>query len=492
MSILEIGTSGLLANQRALDTIANNIANASNPNYNRQETIQATRTPINMGYGFVGTGVDIVSVKRSVDTFLVDSMRVQQSSFNQVDTYSRITNQVANLLADSSIGISESLNSFFSSLQELSNDPASVPARQLLVSNAQVLEDRFNGLAGQITQETQNVNSEMSQIVTDINRIAGNIADTNTRIIGLSGSTDSTPNDLLDERDALILELSKYVEVSTNTQEDGSINVFIGNGQTLVIGGNVNSLTIRPDPLDASNVDIAIAAGSGSQPITNSISGGKLGGLLQVREAVLEKTQNSLGLIATTVAATLNDQHKLGIDLNGELGVNLFNDVNDINVQFDRVSASTSNVGSGIFRASIDTIPRPNTETVQVFSNSTNILDTGNLTPLATGQLTINGVNIRPTIAADDIVSSSDNAASAIAIASAINASSSQHGVVATAQTNTLGLGQFTAGAFAAGEFQINGVNIVTAGTDASILVQDINAVSTQTGVIARNDGNGR
>jgi flagellar hook-associated protein 1 FlgK len=489
--ILQIGTAGLLANQRALDTIAQNIANSSNPDFNRQETQMGTRMPINMGFGFLGTGVEVTQVRRVVDGFVTDSMRGQQSNFSEVETFSRFTEQVANLLADSSIGISDGLNNFFSSLQELTNDPSSVPARQLFISNAQVLENRFHGLSGQIENQKQNANSEISQIVTEINRIAANIAESNVQITSAGGSSAAAPNDLLDNRDALILELSQFVEVTTTSQEDGSLNIFIGSGQNLVIGGESTQLRAQPDITDASKIDVAVVTNNASQVVTGSLSGGKLGGLLQVNNLVLDKSQNALGRIATTLALTLNDQHKLGVDLNGELGVNLFNDVNDLSVQFDRVLASSSNIGNGLFRASIDSISRPGTDAVQVFSDSTSIVDVGSISGLNTGVLSLNGINIRPTVAGDDTVSSVDNAASGIAIANAINASTSQHGVLASVKANNLSLGQFTPGAFAAGEFQVNGVNIVTAGTSNSILVQDINAVSTQTGVTADAiDGN--
>ncbi|HRE31975.1 MAG TPA: flagellar hook-associated protein FlgK, partial [Candidatus Berkiella sp.] len=257
--MLSIGTTGLGAAQKSLDTISHNISNANTPGYSRQTTLLAARESVQMGQSFTGTGVDVRGTRRIVDNFLTSSLQNQQSNYSEFDSYSQIINQLDNVFSDPSTGISNVLNSFFNSIQDLNASPDSASARQLLLSQAQVLETRFLDLSERISSQFYNINTQLNGAVNQINSLSEQIAQINVKIVNTSSNAFAeAPNDLLDLREELVLQLSQYVSTSTTIQDNGSMNVFIGNGQAVVMNGTNNRLTAFPNTLDATRTDIAI------------------------------------------------------------------------------------------------------------------------------------------------------------------------------------------------------------------------------------------
>ncbi len=488
--MLNIGTSGLLTAQRSLDTTANNISNVNVPGYNRQVTLVGTLTSSQVGNGFSGAGSAVIGTQRIVSEFILQSMRLQQANLNESESYYDIVHRIDNFFSDPSSSITDGMNTFFNAIQEVTNDPSSIPARQVLLAQSQILQSRFNQMSAQITNEVANINGRLSQNVGEINSISTQLALINNRLMNIGNSSFATaPNDLLDQRDQLILDLSKHVNVSVNYHDNGSADVFIGNGQMLVLGTQVNTLAVKPNQFDASVYDIAIRNGNFDQVITDNLSGGQIGGLINVRQNIIADALNSLGRIALSFGSTFNEMHKKGLDLNGDMGIEMFNDINDAFVCMDRVKKSDGNTGNAVLSVSIDPIALP-AESVINYSTASNIVDAGTLAPLLSGMLTINGISISAATLSNDTVSTSDNLGSAIAISNAINAKSNQHLVNAQAQENSLYLGNFTPGALAAGNLAINGVSVLSTGVSEAVLLQDINALSSQTGVMAYGDGN--
>lgn len=489
--ILGIGTSGLMAAQKSLDTISHNISNASSPGYSRQVTLLSARDSVQMGASFSGTGVEVNGTRRIVDQFLTTNLHLQQANYSEFETYSGVINQLDNIFSDPSTGITAVLNTFFNALQDLNANPDSSSARQLLLSQSQVLENRFNDLNQQITSQYNNISTQIRGAINEINGIAEQIAKINVKIINTGTNTFvEEPNDLLDLREQLVLDLSKYVSTSTTVQDNGAMNVFIGNGQALVINGNFNRLTALPNATDATRTDIGIVSQSSTEVISSNIKGGKVGGLLSIQNDVLTPSQNALGRIAITLSSTFNDQHKKGVGLNGELGTDFFSDPNELSRTLARSLKNRSNNGNAIFSVSIDPITLTNSST-QVNTAASGLVNSGTLLPLTFGMLSINNVTIRATVPADDPYSTSDATGSAIAIANAINTSRASHQVTATPEQNVFYLGQFTPGALNVGELVINGINIVSTGANEATLLQDINALSLQTGVKAFGNGSG-
>ena len=324
-NILSIGKSALIAAQVAIDTTSHNIANASTVGYNRQTVIHAALPGQNMGYGFIGKGTEIADVTRVYSEFLGTQVRSAQTSYSRLDAYYRQISQIDNMLADPTVGLSPSLQTFFNSVQDVASSPDSAVTRQSLLSSAGTLVSQFRNLSDQLTEMYDAVNSQVKASTTRINSYAQQIAALNEAIDrSMAVTNGAAPNDLLDKRDQLLADLSKEVRV-TVVKQNTSYDVYIGNGLSLVVGGRAYELTNVASPTDPSRLEVAYKSNDVTTILSeNVISGGNLSGLLEFRSQTLDLARNSLGRIATVLASTFNEQHALGMDLNGAIGGNFF------------------------------------------------------------------------------------------------------------------------------------------------------------------------
>ncbi|MDO9244022.1 MAG: flagellar hook-associated protein FlgK, partial [Rhodocyclaceae bacterium] len=325
--IFNVAISGLNVAQAGVLTTGHNIANASTPGYSRQRIVQTTNTPQFTGAGFIGKGANVESIQRVYNQFLTSQVLSAQSGAAQADSYLAQIRQIDNLLADPSAGLSPAMADFFKGVQEVAANPASLPARQAMLSASQSLVARFQSVDQRLREIREGVNSQITSEITLINSYAKQIADVNQRIIVAQAAGPAVPaNDLLDQRDQLIAELNKEIRVTTQTQNDGTFSVFIGNGQPLVVGALNYTLQAVAAPDDPERTIVALRSPTGTTVnIPESLlSGGKLGGLIAFRAESLDPVQNALGRIALTLATNFNDQHRLGQDLTGVLGGNYF------------------------------------------------------------------------------------------------------------------------------------------------------------------------
>lgn len=327
MSIFSVGSGALNAAQAGLLTTGHNIANSSTPGYNRQVVVQGTNIANLTGAGYIGGGTHVQAVQRIYDQFLGRQILSAEAGVAEMDSYLAQIQQMDNLLADPDAGLSPALANFFKGVQEVAANPASIPGRQSMLSAAQSMVARFQGLDQRMSEIRDGLNSQIRSQVEAINTYATQLADINQRIIiAESGSSSQVPNDLLDQREQMVRELNQIVRVSTVTQSDGSFNVLIGNGQPLVIGSLAYSLRAVVANDDPERFTIAMQ-GVGGTLLTlpeSQIAGGALGGLLSFRSESLDPAQNALGRIAVTMAQNFNDQHRLGMDLTGALGTDFF------------------------------------------------------------------------------------------------------------------------------------------------------------------------
>lgn len=350
-SILNIGASGLAAAQAGLLVTGHNIANAATPGYSRQGLEQSTNTPQFLGGSYFGQGTNVSAVKRIYSQFLAAEVASAQTRAAELDTHSSELAQINNVLADPNAGLSPALQELFDAVQDLAADPASIPARQSVLAAGSGLANRFHSLDERLDQLRTGVNSQIVSVVDSINAAARQIAALNERIVRAQAVSGGRPaNDLLDQRDALLAELNGQLRVTTSAEGDGSLNVFVGNGQPLVVGVQASQLQAIQDPLDPGRLDVAFALPTGgSVPLQESaLSGGTLGGLLRFRTESLDSAQNALGRIALGLAQTFNAQHRLGQDLNGALGGDFFV------MPAARVYSGTSNSGTAVLATVID------------------------------------------------------------------------------------------------------------------------------------------
>jgi flagellar hook-associated protein 1 FlgK len=324
-NLLNIGKTGLYAAQAGLATTGHNIANASTPGYSRQNVVQSSSTAQDFGYGFVGSGTQISEIKRFSDEFLNTQVRTAQASSSALDAYGAAATQVDNLLADTDTGMSPALQDFFKSVQNVSANAGSTPSRQAMLSNAQTLATRFQGLNGQLAEIRSRTDGQIESDVVSINSYAKQIAGLNDQIAKLSTGTGNAPNDLLDQRDQLVLELNKQVKATVVAGENNTVTVSIGAGQPLVVGAKSFELATVPSPTDPSRVAVGYRNGNSVNLLPESaLTGGELGGLLEFRSGMLDAAQNGLGRLALTIAASFNAQNHLGQDSTGKMGGDLF------------------------------------------------------------------------------------------------------------------------------------------------------------------------
>lgn len=328
MSLLSIGKSGLLAAQVGLSTTGNNITNANTAGYNRQVAIQGDTGTQYQGFGYVGTGTEIVAVRRYYDNFLATSLRNAEANQAALDTYSQQISQVDNLLADPTAGLSPALQDFFSGVQDATANPASAAARQSMLSSAESLASRFQAMSSRLTEMSAGVNSTITSTVNEINAYANQIAEINNTIAGLTTSS-AAPNDLLDKRDQMLTELNKLVKINVTTGDNNMLNVQFGSGQPLVVGNKPFQLATASSPTEVGRITIGYQSPNGNfSTLPDAVfTGGQLGGIMEFRTDALDKAQNALGQIAAGLATAFNAQHVLGQDQNGDLGGNFFNPI---------------------------------------------------------------------------------------------------------------------------------------------------------------------
>ena len=325
--LFQIGLSGLRAAQTNLSVTGQNITNVNTPGYSRQTAIQNT-TPANFtGAGYIGTGAKVVDIQRVYNQFLTDQVRASTSTAAANEAYRVQIEELNSTLSSSAGGLTSGMQGYFDALQTAIEDPASLPARQLFLAEAGGLAGRFNSLNDQLSTQNRYINGQMTTIAQQATRLAQSVADYNGAIAKATAN-GHTPNDLLDARDEVLRELSDLVGVTVVKQDDHGINLFVGSGQPLVVGNQAAKLEAAPGRADPSRVEISVVTGSQAQEVTSLLSGGQLGGLIDYRDEVLGQAQNVLGQLALALASETNQQLGKGLDLNGEVGRPLFNDIN--------------------------------------------------------------------------------------------------------------------------------------------------------------------
>jgi len=379
-NLLGISLSGLNAAQLSLETASHNIANVNTDGYSRQRVELGTKPADFTGAGYVGNGVSVETVARSYDQFINNQLISSNSAYSESNALSTLASQVDNIVANESTGLSPVLKSFFKSVNEVANNPTSIPARQVMVSEANSLAQHFNTMAGQFTSLVDQTNIQLQGSIDDINTYAQNIAQLNAQLQNGSNQTAiaHSSNDLLDKRDALVAKIAEKISVTSIQQQDGSLSVFIGSGQSLVLGAKSATLTLAGSSSDFSHKNILV----NGLDVTSKITGGELAGTLKFRDQVLEPAKQQLGLLAAGFAVEFNKLHATGFDLNGVAGTDFFS--------------------LGTPALTVPTIPAPNT--VGTASTVYDPTTTGQLYP-SDYQLSYDGTNYSLTRLSDNTVS---------------------------------------------------------------------------------------
>jgi flagellar hook-associated protein 1 FlgK len=321
--VFGISVSALQAFQQAINVTSNNVANASTPGYDRESVNLTEAIPQSNGAATVGAGVAVLGINRAFSQAAANQLNTSQSTLGQLSALQNYSSQIDNLFGTTVGGLSTALQGFYGAFSDVANNPTSTASRQALIGQAQSVAGSFQNASGELNSLNNDVNSRITADVTQINSIAKAISTLNNQIVTSTGQNGGQqPNELLDQRDQLVSSLSQLVGISTTTDTNGALNVFVGNGQPLVLQGQVTSLTTVANPFNATQLEIGNTASSAI--ISSNITSGDLGGLLAARTQVINPALNQLGQIATALSQTVNSQQAQGLDLSGNLGAPIF------------------------------------------------------------------------------------------------------------------------------------------------------------------------
>lgn len=346
--ILNTGKSALFAFQRALATTSHNIANVNTEGYSRQrvdmEAVQPNAGLINQA----GSGVQVVAIQRMQDQFATARVNSSTSAYEEQKTHHAMASRLDNLMASEGSSVAPAMNDFFNSLQDANSDPSSIATREVVLDRAEQLAQRFKSLQGQFDDTSSEVNERIKGAAEAVSDLGQSIADINKRITSISDARNTEgANDLLDQRDQLVTELSKYVDIDTTLQENGALNVFMGKGITLVVDNFAQQVKAVPDDTYPDRMQIQVGSDGNEKNISARLQGGEIGGLSEFVNQTLQPAMAELGRLALTVADTVNQQHALGIDINGEAGGDIFE------LAEPQIYATSNNTGSGVLSAEI-------------------------------------------------------------------------------------------------------------------------------------------
>jgi flagellar hook-associated protein 1 FlgK len=322
--VFGITISALQAFQTALSVTSNNIANANTPGYAKETAELTNAVPQSDGSAPIGAGVEVAGISRAFNQLSATQLNTSQSSLGQLNSLQTYTNQIDNIVGTTAGGLSTALQNYYSAWSTVANDPTSTAARQALLSQAQGVATAFQSSSSQLQGLNSSINSGITADVAQINSLGASIAALNQQVVvATANAGGQPPNDLIDQRDQLVSNLSKLVGISTTADKSGAVNVFIGNGQPLVLNNTTTALTTIPNQFNASQLEVSTSSNA-NNPISGQITSGDLGGLLAARTQAVNPAINQLGQIATALNQSANTQQNAGLDLSGNFGANLF------------------------------------------------------------------------------------------------------------------------------------------------------------------------
>lgn len=349
MGLFNIGTLALNANMVALQTIGNNIANANTVGYSRQSAVQSAIAGQFTGAGYVGKGVSIETIKRNYDAFLTRQATVAATNQAADVTRSDYLGQLSNVFRGGTDGIGASINDMLNAFSDVATTPTDLTARTVVLTRIDETARRMRAASQSLDDLQTGIAQSLKEKVTAVNTLAQNISEVNEQI-ARTRSIGQPANDLLDKRDQLIRDLNQYVQTTTIPADDGTLGVYIGGSQALVLGVRPATLAVAQNAFgDPDHAQLVFQRDNSTLTMDeNTLGGGELSGLLRFHNSDLVEGRNLLGRLTTAVTSSMNTQHALGLDLSGQPGTNLFSAPN-----VNTVLPSSANTGAATLQLAI-------------------------------------------------------------------------------------------------------------------------------------------
>jgi flagellar hook-associated protein 1 FlgK len=323
--LLSTGISGVRTYQRALATVGNNIANVDTEGYSRQRLEIQESSSSSEGSLNIGNGARAVRVQRSYDSFVVENLRSSQSQLTKHQATLEYVTQLENILADKQLSLSTSLDGFFSAVQEVSLSPSSIAARQNMLNAAESTVAQFTSVGTQLSSIEESSYSDLTGQVSALNQFADQLASINVSLNRVN-SIDKQPNELLDQRDTLIQDMSKLLRVHAVEKNNGAVDIHIGDvasGQYLVQGNKGSTLGIERSATNPDKAVLMLDPFMSPQAVTQVV-GGSIAGISEFRQNSLTILRDELDTLTQVFVGQVNDTHALGIDAQGNFGGDLF------------------------------------------------------------------------------------------------------------------------------------------------------------------------
>jgi len=387
VSLYQTGVSGLLASQQQLATTGHNIANVNTEGYTRQRAEQSASLGLNNGSSYVGSGTYIQDITRLYDQFSYKEQLINQSNLGNADFLQASLSQLDQIMSTSGGALVGSIDKFYQGVNGVADNPNDLGLRSIVLNQASILATDFNQLNDNFEQMGKAVNGEIEQIADKISQISLELAKINETILHSQKLTDAgQPNDLLDKRDQLINELGQYTRVTTVEDQNGVMNVMIGQGTTLVAGITPLTIDVAAGDPDPQKTQLRLVSGGSNVALDGAKLGGALAANFEFRDEHLSQVSREIDRLAMAISATLNDSQNTGLDLNGLQGGNLFTDINTTQLQQGRVSAPVSNTGTVQAQVNISDVSLLPTDEFEIRFDGTDFIMT-NLTDLSTTNL---------------------------------------------------------------------------------------------------------
>ncbi len=325
--LLNMGSQGLLTAQRQLNTTSHNINNVNTEGYSRQSVVQQTNDPIWWGGSQHGTGVHAAEVRRGYDQFATNELNITTTNLSYATEREGQLGRLDNMLANSSKKIPEDMNQWHDAVKAMADSPNDLGSRKVVIEKAKLVASGLNDSYGILAKQKSEANEVLSGTLNRVNDIGRELVEVHKALIKTPAS--GADNDLMDRHQNLINELSQYTKVTVTPKNNETFNVMIGSGHTLVSGTESSELRMINGKPDPQQTQLAIVEGKALKTIRNDDIGGKLAALFQYRDETLSQTMDEMGRIAIGFSDSVNELQSQGLDLNGEVGGNLFHDMND-------------------------------------------------------------------------------------------------------------------------------------------------------------------
>jgi flagellar hook-associated protein 1 len=321
-ALMGIGIKAMAANYAQLQTTSHNIANVNVAGYSRQQVELSTATGQYTPRGFFGNGVNVATVSRAHNEFLSKEAGNSQALASMDAARLDQLKGMENVFKPGEEGLGNATNQLFSALGDLSSHPDDLSTRQVVLARASDLAARFNNAGTALDDAQVAVTANLKASVTTVNGLTKSIANVNARISALRGVGQSA-NDLLDERERLISKLSEQVKITRVEADDGSLAVFAGGGQRLVLGSDAAELRVVQDEHDPTRSAVGVVDGSNVRVIdAEGYGGGTITGLLRFQNDDLSTGRALVGRLAAAISGAMNEQQARGITLQPPLGIN--------------------------------------------------------------------------------------------------------------------------------------------------------------------------